>query len=70
MVNVTRRRGYVYFIQYHRMYKISTQYSISEMKTNKYYIHLLIKCKLQHYISNMIKSLKGLSARRMFIAYT
>ncbi|WP_410174280.1 transposase [Lactococcus lactis] len=40
------------------------------MKTNKYYIHLLIKCKLQNYISNMIKSLKSLSARRMFIAYT
>ncbi|APR02733.1 transposase (plasmid) [Clostridium botulinum A2B7 92] len=36
------------------------------METDKDHIHLLIECTPQHYIPNILKSLKGISARRMF----
>jgi len=42
--------------------------TISELETDKDHIHLLIKCKPQHYIPNMVKALKYVSVRRMFIA--
>jgi putative transposase len=45
------------------------EFTISEMETDKDTIHLLIECKPQHYIPNMVKSLKGVSARRMFVAH-
>lgn len=32
-------------------------------------MHLLVECKPQHYLPNMVKALKGVSARRMFIAH-
>lgn len=44
-------------------------FTISEMETDKDHIHLLIECKPQHYIPNMVKALKGVSARRMFMAH-
>ena len=39
---------------------------IVEMETDKDHIHLLIECKPQHYIPNVVKALKGVSARRLF----
>jgi putative transposase len=39
---------------------------IVEMETDKDHIHLLIECKPQHYIPNIVKAFKGVSARRMF----
>ena len=53
------------------LYDIASEheFTISEMETDKDHIHLLIECKPQHYITNMVKTLKGVSARRMFIAH-
>jgi len=39
---------------------------IEELETDKDHVHLLIACKPQHYIPDILKSLKGVSARRMF----
>ena len=40
--------------------------NILEMNMNKDHIHILIDCSPQHYIPNMIKALKGVSARLLF----
>lgn len=37
--------------------------TIETMETDKDHIHLLIECTPQHYIPDMIKALKGVSAR-------
>lgn len=42
------------------------KFKIITMETNKDHIHLLIECSPQHYIPNIIKALKGVSARRLF----
>ena len=39
---------------------------ISEMETDRDHIHLLIECKPQHYIPNLMKAFKGVSGRRLF----
>jgi putative transposase len=39
---------------------------VIEMETDKDPIHLLIECKPQHYIPNMVKAFKGVSARKLF----
>lgn len=44
-------------------------FTILEMETDKDHVHLLIECKPQHYIPNMVKALKGVSARRMFMTH-
>jgi len=36
---------------------------ISELNINEDHVHLLIDCRPQHYIPNMIKALKGVSGR-------
>ncbi|MEH7087042.1 IS200/IS605 family transposase [Neobacillus drentensis] len=48
--------------------QISEQYcfTISEMEGDQDYIHLLIECSPQHTIPNMVKVLKGISARLLF----
>lgn len=38
-------------------------FKILEVNTNEDHIHLLISCSPQHYIPNVIKALKGVSAR-------
>ena len=38
-------------------------FEILEANTDKDHIHLLINCSPQHYIPNLIKALKGVSAR-------
>lgn len=39
---------------------------IVEMETDQDHIHLLIECKPQHYIPNIVKAFKGVSARLLF----
>lgn len=38
-------------------------FDILEINTDKDHMHLLINCSPQHYIPNMIKAMKGVSAR-------
>ena len=38
-------------------------FQIIELNINKDHLHLLISCSPQHYIPNMLKALKGVSAR-------
>ena len=58
-------RGYVYSLQYHLEYK----FQILAMEVMPDHIHLLVDCKPQFYISDMIKIMKGNLARQMFLAY-
>ena len=39
------------------------EFQILEINTDKDHIHLLVSCSPQHYIPNMMKALKGVSAR-------
>lgn len=42
------------------------EFKIVEMETDLDHIHMLIECTPQHYIPNIIKALKGNSARFLF----
>ncbi len=42
------------------------QLRIEEIETDLDHIHLLIDCSPQHYIPNIVKALKGVSARLLF----
>ena len=44
-------------------------FEILEANTDKDHIHLLINCSPQHYIPNIIKALKGVSARLLMKEY-
>ena len=44
-------------------------FSITEINADLDHIHLLIDCKPQHYIPNIIKALKGVSARLLMLEY-
>lgn len=44
-------------------------FEIVEMETDKDHIHLLIECSPQHQIPTMIKTLKGVSARLLFLKH-
>ena len=50
------------------LFQIAEEHSftISELETDKDHVHLLIDCKPQHYIPDMLKALKGVSARKLF----
>ena len=39
------------------------------METDKDHIHMLIECKPQHYLPNLIKAFKGTSARFLFLQH-
>ena len=45
------------------------EFEIIEINTDLDHIHLLIDCKPQHYIPNIIKALKGVSARLLMLEY-
>lgn len=45
------------------------QFSILEINTDLDHVHLLIDCSPQHYIPNIIKALKGVSARLLMKEY-
>lgn len=53
------------------LYKIAVDnnFVIKEMETDSDHVHLLIECTPQHYIPNMIKALKGVSARLLMRIY-
>ncbi len=38
-------------------------FSISEFNTDKDHVHILVECSPQHYIPDMLKAMKGVSAR-------
>ena len=40
-------------------------FQITELNTDKDHVHLLLDCKPQHYIPNIIKALKGASGRAL-----
>ena len=42
---------------------------ITELNINEDHVRILIDCKPQHYISNMIKALKGVSGRYLIQKY-
>lgn len=44
-------------------------FKIIEMNTDMVHIHLLIDCSPQHYIPNIMKALKGVSARLLMKQY-
>ncbi|AHM58018.1 transposase IS200-family protein (plasmid) [Peptoclostridium acidaminophilum DSM 3953] len=46
----------------------SNGFTIETMETDEDHIHLLVSCSPQHYIPNIIKALKGNSARALFKA--
>lgn len=50
------------------LYKIAkdNSFSIEAMETDVDHIHLLVNCSPQHHIPNIIKALKGTSARLLF----
>jgi putative transposase len=45
------------------------KFTILEMSTDKDHVHMLIECSPQHYIPSVMKALKGVSARKLFISY-
>lgn len=53
------------------LYKIAedNKFKILECNGDKDHIHLLINCSPQHYIPDMIKALKGVSARLLMKEY-
>ena len=50
------------------MIEIAGNYGVTivEVETGQDYIHLLVECTPQHYIPDILKTLKGVSARRLF----
>ena len=42
------------------------KFTIEEINIDLDHIHLLVSCSPQHYIPNMMKALKGVSARLLF----
>lgn len=53
------------------LYKIAedNNFSIEEMEADLDHIHILIQCTPQHYIPDMLKALKGVSARLLMKEY-
>lgn len=47
----------------------NNNFRVEEMESDSDHIHLLIDCSPQHYIPNIIKALKGVSARLLFKAH-
>jgi putative transposase len=44
-------------------------FQIEEYNSDADHVHLLLNCKPQHYIPNMIKALKGVSGKRLLKEY-
>ena len=68
-------RGYVYSLQYHLVWCTKYRKKVlrggidTEMEVMPDHIHLLVDCKPQFYIPDMIKIMKGNLARRLFIRH-
>ena len=48
---------------------IDNKFEITEMETDKDHVHLLIECSPQQQIPSIIKALKGVSARLLFLRH-
>ncbi|MFV0560263.1 MAG: IS200/IS605 family transposase [Enterococcus sp.] len=48
---------------------LNNDIQIVEMESDKDHIHMLIECKLQQYLPNIVKAFKGVSARFLFKEY-
>ena len=75
--DLTYGRGYVYSLQYHLVWctkyrkKVLRDYKfcITAMEVMPDHIHLLVDCRPQFYIPDMIKIMKGNLARWLFIRH-
>jgi putative transposase len=45
---------------------VENEFEILEIECDKDHVHLLVDCSPQHFIPNIIKAMKGVSARHMF----
>ena len=84
-MEVVHVRGYVYAIEYHIVWCVKYRYKIltvildefasehgfriSEYNTDLDHVHLLVEASPQVFIPNMIKGMKGTSAREMFRSF-
>ena len=57
------------FLEYQDRISSAKSIDILEVNTDLDHIHLLISCKPQHYIPNIIKAMKGVSARLLMKKY-
>ena len=48
---------------------IDNNFTILELNTDLDHVHLLIECTPQHYIPDMLKALKGVSARLLMLEF-
>jgi len=48
---------------------LDNEFKILEINTDLDHAHILISCSPQHYIPNIIKALKGVSARLLMLEY-
>ena len=48
---------------------LDNEFKILEINTDLDHVHILISCSPQHYIPNIIKALKGVSARLLMLEY-
>lgn len=55
-----------YFRDIAHKQSVANNFSITKMNIQKNYIHMLINCTPQHFIPNVIKALKGNTARLLF----
>lgn len=56
-------------MKYYKKIANNNNFSIIEVNTDLDHVHLLIDCTPQHYIPDMIKALKGVSARLLMKEY-
>ena len=50
-------------------YASENEFTIAEFNTDKDHVHLLIEASPQHYVPNIIKGMKGVSARGIFKSF-
>ena len=67
-MKVTYGRGYVYSLHYHIVFCVKYRHKVlsDELALR---VHLLIDCTPQHFLPDLIKVLKGNTARWLFMEY-
>ena len=56
-------------VSYCMVREVSNDFSLEEFNCDLDHVHLLVSCTPQHYIPNMLKALKGVSARLLLKAH-
>ena len=69
MSNINFGRGYVYSIQYHIVWCVKYRRKVLIDDIEKTLKELLIECSPQHFIPNILKIFKGISARKLFLKH-